>query len=248
MLAKKKGQLSEPLHALLLELYIMHLRSEGRSDNTQYAALYRLFKYLSWLEEKGIRMDSATALDVKAFLAGFGVVASRHRMAAVLKGFYRFLMEHFDEVRDVLVSRGMEVKADAAFFEKVYRGFKARPPKNYPLPEIPPDLTEKVEKMIDHADQPYKTIIAIIYETGARRGEVLSLKVGDVEDAGDYIRLKIRRSKSKPRVIVVVRYQNLIRDWLRRHIARDDPNAPLFYNELLNPLRYAKILVDKQPP
>jgi len=147
----------------------------------------------------------------------------------VLKGFYRFLMEHFDEVREVLASRGMEVKADAAFFEKVYRGFKARPPKNYPLPEIPPDLTEKVEKMIDHADQPYKTIIAIIYETGARRGEVLSLKVGDVEDAGDYIRLKIRRSKSKPRVIVVVRYQNLIRDWLRRHIAKDDPNAPLFY-------------------
>lgn len=52
MLAKKKGQLSEPLHALLLKLYMMHLRSEGRSDNTQYAALYRLFKYLSWLEEK----------------------------------------------------------------------------------------------------------------------------------------------------------------------------------------------------
>ena len=166
MLAKKKGQLSEPLHAVLLELYIMHLRSEGRSDNTQYAALYRLFKYLSWLEEKGMRMDSATALDVKAFLAGFDVVATRHRMAAMLEGFYRFLMEHFDEVREVLVSRGMEVKVDAAFFEKVYRGLKARPPRNYPLPEIPPDLTEKVKKMIDHADQPYKTII--IYETGAR--------------------------------------------------------------------------------
>ena len=99
----------------------MHLRSEGRSDNTQYAALYRLFKYLSWLEEKGMRMDSATALDVKAFLAGFDVVATRRRMAAVLKGFYRFLIEHFDEVRDVLASRGMKVKADAAFFEKVYR-------------------------------------------------------------------------------------------------------------------------------
>jgi len=41
--------------------------------------------------------------------------------------------------------------------------------------------------------------------------------------------LKIKKSKSKPRVIVVVRYQNLIRDWLRRHVAKDDPNAPLFY-------------------
>lgn len=79
-----------------------------------------------------MRMDSATAPDVKAFLVGFDVVATRHRMATVLKGFYRFLMEHFDEIREVLVSRGMEVKADAAFFEKVYRGFKARPPGTTP--------------------------------------------------------------------------------------------------------------------
>ena len=83
--------------------------------------------------------------------------------------------------------------------------------------------------MIDHADQPYKAILAIIYETGARWGEVLSLKVGDVEDVGDYIRLKIRKSKSKPRMVAVVRYQNVVRDWLRRHAQRDDPDAPLFY-------------------
>jgi len=48
----------------------------------------------------------------------------------------------------------IEVGVDAAFFEKVYRGFKARPPRNYPLPEIPRDLRDKVEKMIDHADLP----------------------------------------------------------------------------------------------
>jgi len=229
MLARKREQLREDLHAVLMELYIMHLRSEGRSVNTQYTALYRVFKYLHWLEERGKRIDCATALDVKAFLAGFEVEASRHRIAAVLKGFYRFLMEHFGELREILASRGVEVSVDAAFFEKVYRGFKARPPKNYPLPEIPKNLREKVERMIDHADQPYKAILAIIYETGARRGEVLNLKVGDVEDVGDYIRLKIRKSKSKPRVVAVVRYQNVVRDWLRRHAQRDDPDAPLFY-------------------
>ena len=170
MLARKKEQLKEDLHAVLMELYITHLRSEGRSVNTQYSALYRVFKYLHWLEERGKRIDCATALDVKAFLAGFEVEASRHRIAAVLKGFYRFLMEHFGELREILASRGVEASVDAAFFEKVYRGFKARPPKNYPLPEIPKDLRDKVERMIDHADQPYKAILAIVYETGARRG------------------------------------------------------------------------------
>jgi|GEM_PF-1856229 len=217
MLARKKEQLREELHTVLMELYIIHLKSEGRSVNTQYSALYRVFKYFHWLEERGKRIDCATALDVKAFLAEFEVEASRHRIAAVLKGFYRFLMEHFGELREVLASQGVEVGVDVAFFEKVYRGFKARPPRNYPLPEIPRDMRENVEKMIDHADQLYKAILAIIYETGARRGEVLNLKVGDVEDVGDYIRLKIRKSKSKPRVVAVVRYQNVVRDWLRRH-------------------------------
>ena len=77
-------------------------------------------------------------LDVKAFLAGFEVDASRRRIAAVLKGFYCFLMEHFSELREVLASRGIEVDVDAAFFENVYRGFKARPPRNYPCPRYFP--------------------------------------------------------------------------------------------------------------
>ena len=86
-----------------------------------------------------------------------------------------------------------------------------------------------VEKLIDELPWSYDVILVIIYETGARRGEVLSLRVGDVEDVGDYIRLRIRKSKSRPRVVVVVRYQNLGREWLRRHPGREDPGALLFY-------------------
>ncbi|MCD6208576.1 MAG: hypothetical protein J7J67_00085 [Thermoproteales archaeon] len=52
MLARKREQLREELHAVLMELYIMHLRSESRSVNTQYSAFCRVFKYLCWLEER----------------------------------------------------------------------------------------------------------------------------------------------------------------------------------------------------
>ncbi|MCD6208575.1 MAG: hypothetical protein J7J67_00080 [Thermoproteales archaeon] len=90
---------------------------------------------------------------------------SRHRIAVVLKGFYRFPIEHFGKLREDLASWG-KVGVDVAFFEKVYRGFKARAPRNYLLLEIPKDLRDKVERMIDHADQPYKAILAIVYETG----------------------------------------------------------------------------------
>jgi len=30
-------------------------------------------------------------------------------------------------------------------------------------------------------------------------------------------------------VVTVVQYQNVVRDWLRGHAQRDDPDAPLFY-------------------
>jgi len=56
-----------------------------------------------------------------------------------------------------------------------------------------------VERLIDELPWPYNMILAIIHETGARRGEVLNLKVGDVEDVGDYTRLRIRKSKYSAR-------------------------------------------------
>ena len=55
---------------------------------------------------------------------------------------------------------------------------------------------------------------------------------------GDYIRLRIRKSKSKPRVVVVVRYQNLVKEWLRKHLGRDDPEAPLFYTKTGKMVRF----------
>jgi len=41
MLVKEKE-----LHATPMELYITHLKSDGRSVNTRYSPLYRVFRHL----------------------------------------------------------------------------------------------------------------------------------------------------------------------------------------------------------
>jgi len=48
---------------------------------------------------------------------------TRHRVAAALKKFYRFLYENIDPK-----------------FKQVYEGFKVKPLKKYPIPEIPPEM------------------------------------------------------------------------------------------------------------
>ncbi len=127
--------------------------------------------------------------------------ANKHRYGAVVKGLLRFLVEHYEEVQEALSAYGLELKVSRDHLEKVYRGFKARPLRNYLLPEIPLSLDRVVERLIDELPWPYKVVLAVIHEAGARRGEILSLRVGDIEDVGDYIRLRIRKSKSKPRVV-----------------------------------------------
>jgi len=83
-------------------------------------------------------------------------------------------------------------------YKRVYDSFKATPPKlkDYLIPQLPDD--QEVLLLINHAVQPYKSILALAYECGLRRSEILLLKIGDIEDLGDYIRLHVRNSKSEP--------------------------------------------------
>ena len=148
-------------------------------------------------------------------------------MKIALKSFLRFLIEAFGELPLTIKKKRLV---------EIYDYFKVENIKDS-LPELPPNLSEIVEKLIDHVAQPYKTILAIAYETGARRGEILNLKVGDVEDAEDYIKIRIRKNKSEARTVIVIRYQNVVREWLKLHEFKDNPSAPLFYTRTLRQVR-----------
>jgi len=96
--------------------------------------------------------------------------------------------------------------------------------------KLPEDLLTKedIDKMIAVAELPRdKALVAILYESGARRGELVNCRVKDVRPNpnGFHIRLD---GKTGARQVLVHFYQSYLKDWINAHPIKDDPNAPLF--------------------
>ncbi len=66
--------------------------------------------------------------------------------------------------------------------------------------------SEDVYKFIMNARQSYKATITILYEGGPRRCEALSLHYGDVKPWDVSYRVWVRKSKSLPRAVSIIKY------------------------------------------
>jgi len=127
-----------------------------------------------------------------------------------------------------------EVTGDEKY-KRVYERIRA-PQKRKRLPEA---LTrEQVEKLLEECgreDPELKVLAALIYETGARAGEILRLKARDIEFDEYGARIWIRRSKSEARVLRVVLYANLLAAWMETR--KPKPEEPIFTREYNSYLR-----------
>ena len=103
------------------------------------------------------------------------------------------------------------------------------------LPEV---LSEdEVRLLIAHAGGVRdRALVATLYESGARVGELLSLKVGDVvfDGYGAVVRLS---GKTGMRRVRLVAYSKLLADWLNAH-PEPEPDAPLWVKPDGKPLGY----------
>ena len=137
----------------------------------------------------------------------------------VLKLYVKFLAEVTGEER----------------YEKLYARVKV-PSEKRSLPEA---LTrEQVEKLLEECgreDPELKVLAALIYETGARAGEILRLKARDVEFDEHGARLWIRRSKSEPRVLRVALYASLLTAWIEAR--KPAPEEGIFRKDYTTYLR-----------
>jgi integrase len=133
----------------------------------------------------------------------------------------------------------IEVTEDERY-EKLYKKVRVPRPKES-LPEVL--SREQVEKLLDACGRisfELKVLVALVYETGARIREILSLKGRDVEFDQYGARLWIRKSKSEARVLRVALYANLLAVWMEaRKPAPDEPIFTREYHAYLKWLRKA---------
>lgn len=96
--------------------------------------------------------------------------------------------------------------------------------------KLPKDLLTKedVQKQIEAAKNPRdKAFISMLYETGARIGELIDLTVGDIEDKQHGKKVVID-GKTGARRLPLVESVPHLNDWLAKHPLGDDKEAPLW--------------------
>lgn len=202
-------------------------------------------KFLAWLRSRGEYSGNS----LHTYLAEFRRLCAF--MAARGKGPRQLTYEDY---MDLMASAGstkapMVVKLYLKFLYEVtgderWRRLYERirvPRRRKRLPDV---LTrEQVQRLLEECGREgldLKVLVALIYETGARAGEILRLRGRDVVLDEHGARIVIRRSKSQARVLRVVMYAPLLAQYLElRRPGPDDTLFPREYNTYLTHLRQA---------
>jgi integrase len=110
--------------------------------------------------------------------------------------------------------------------QDVYKAVKL-PRVQRKLPEV---LTEEeVRRMVEAAESDRdKALIQVLYESGCRLGELVGLRVRDVQ-FDQYGAKLLVRGKTGDRPIRLIHSVPALQHWLEHHKLKADPDAPLFY-------------------
>ena len=209
----RRGNPISRRNAELIEKFMEHCISIGLSKArvTRYAfALKKLAEFL------GKDFDKATKEDIKELVVKIESSDyspwTKQIFKVTLKRFYKWLKggdrEYPEEVK--------WIKTTLSARDRM----------------LPEDLLteEEIKAMVDAMHHPRdKAFIMTLYESGARIGELGSMRIKDVKFEEKYAVLMLK-GKTGPRRVMVVVSVPYLRAWLEVHPLKDDPDAPLWVN------------------
>jgi len=104
--------------------------------------------------------------------------------------------------------------------------------KNLKGSKLPEDILTKDEVLdiISHAGSLRdKALFGLLYESGCRAGEILSMKVKNIEflDNGGCA-ATFPSGKTGPRRVLIFNFASCLRQWLESHPLKDNPESPLW--------------------
>jgi site-specific recombinase XerD len=152
-----------------------HLRAENRAENTVVSYLVGVRKFESFLAARGRRLLDARREDAEAFLGDLlrqhspGTAAARFK---ALRSLYRWLEEE-EEISDNAVAR-----------------MRSPHVPEQPVPIVPGDALRRLLDACagrDFVSRRDTAIIMLLLDTGARRSELINLRVADVSFESDVI-------------------------------------------------------------
>jgi len=152
---------------------------------------------------------------------------------AVVKRFFRFVFDLEDDETPVCM-KGIKKK-------KIDRGEQETRLRKSILTK------EEILRMIQAIpNRKHRAMCAVIFDGCLRKSELIKMKIGELEDCGDYIDVTVRGKGNRVDVVTLIDSVPYLRDWLNVHPFREDPEAPLWLKERNEgkPLQAKEWLID----
>lgn len=201
------------------------------SDGIGFAKIGRymtdLIKYDKLLGKPFDEADEKDIRRVVATIEGSGLAAeSKKCFKVMIRKLYRYI-------------RGTKKKGD---YPPEVEWVSIKIPKSER--KLPSNLLNKEEKrnIIKHTKSCRdKSFNSLIIETGARIGEIATLKIDCITFEKHGARISIRKGKTGARSILVIWSAPYLRDWVNAHPENEDPNAYLFPNPNGDSMSYTRL-------
>ncbi len=210
-----------PDHAeLLLEEFLQTRRVAPATELIYRKALQ------SWTRRLGARIEDGRPEDVATWFArvsGDGFSPGTIILYAVkLRVLYAWTLR-----RQGLKKRVARAQAGDLFEEVPFVDLKRQADRENELRDkiVTPGEYEALMAASDHPR--VRAVLATLYEAAARPGEILGLRIRDLEFCKGYAKVRVS-GKTGERTVPLVRAIPYLRAWLQVHPSRDDPDAPLF--------------------
>ena len=207
-----------PENAKLMAAYKADLDLRGYAQSTSETEIYRLRRYLVWLD--GRDPAAATREDLKAYLASLR--ADKQKVATMRK-IFSTLTIFYDWMEEEGLSSAIPVRSVRKKYLRTYK----------------PDSEERQIISIEEAAQMVaatietrdRAILLLLLKTGIRKGEMLSLDVGDVDMESMTIKLKPTAKRTNRIVFFDHETAEALRRWLAVRARRDAKDNALFIGE-----------------
>ena len=219
---KESNRISVRNKELILK-FLDYCKAEGLS-NMRVEHYARILKKIGEVFPKAF--DEATKEDIIELVRKIEARKlsewTRHDYRTTLKKFFKWL-------------RGSD-----SYPEEV-KWLKVKTPKSNNI--IPTEILSEqdIKKLIRVADNPRdKAFVSVLFESGCRIGELLNLRLKNVQFEDSYVRL-IVEGKTGRRMVPLIFSSPMLVEWINNHPLRHNPESPLWpkKTKINEPMNYA---------
>ncbi len=185
---------------IIEEYFDFRIKSDRVTESTAHMQKAMLIKFARDINKPFKEIKEKDILD---YLSPYKH-SSRNTILAMLKKFYRWVYNLDD--KDPLPDNIRRIKQTS--IRRMRKEGKQIKERERLISD------EEFHKIRDQAsDIQHKALIELLYYSGARISELLSMKATDVEDSGNLIKITVRESKTQPRDILIKESLQYVLEW-----------------------------------